>query len=172
MNIFNDLQDRINKTFNKGHYRFTKNKKLLKNLENYLSLVLNNSHVCGFEEYPIYNQNYSLIKDRSDNYSQKINPYLDYFKRFEFIAILGIVIGYFYPLFQPNVMIEFLTDHWLDLIISILLILGVFIQPYFSRRKDETIIKIHSKLKEALKESMKIINFCLRFYNLDLSDSE
>ena len=172
MTIFNDVQNRINKTFNKGHYRFTKNKKLLKDFENYLGLVLNNSHIRGLEEYPCYNQSYSLIKDRSDNYSQKISPYIDYFKRFEFIAILGITISYFYPLFQPSVMIEFLSNHWLDLLISILLILGVFIQPYFSRRKDETIIKVHSELRDELKESIGIINYCLMIYNLDLSDSQ
>ena len=168
MTFFNDIQDRVNKTFNKGQYRYIKNKKFLKEYEGFLRLVFYNSHFRKFNEFSNYNKNHHLFKERSDNYRKIINPYMDYIKRFEFIAILGIVISYFYPLFQLSVMINFIFVHWLDLIIAIILILGLFIHPFITRRKDETIITIQSKLRENLKKSIKIINKCLFIYNLKL----
>jgi len=168
MIIFNDIQNRMNKTFNKGYYRFVKNKKFLKEFENFLRLIFYNSHFRKTEEYNNLNKLYILLKERADNYGELISPYMDYLKRFEFIAILGLIISYFYPLFQPSIMISFLYNHWLDLIVALILILGVFIHPYITRRKDETIIKVQSELREDLEKLIKEVNFCILIYNLEL----
>ncbi len=113
-----------------------------------------------------------LFGERADNYKELISPHMDYFKRFEFIAILGLIISYFYPLFQPSIMISFMYDHWLDLIVALILILGVFIHPFITKRKDNTIIKVQSELREDLEKLIKEVNFCLLIYNLNLETLE
>ncbi|MFW9880459.1 MAG: hypothetical protein ACFFG0_45910 [Candidatus Thorarchaeota archaeon] len=164
--IFNYIQSKMNDSFNKGHYRFVKNKSFLKKYKNLLSLILFNSYFRTNEHFPNLEEKINLFGKRVDTYKGILSHYLDYLKKFEFIAILGIIISYFYPLFQPSVMFSFFYEHSLDMIIAALLILGLFVYPFINRRRDETIVKIHSELGKELGKYIEEVNFCILIYNL------